>query len=132
MRITFKTVQKADLATSKEGIVEIYFHENAAIEKEDALAIRTHFHELLNGQPAALLINAKDMRFISREARKILAEGNGKGNVVGNAILVRTSLQKSFAKLYMKFASTAIHTKVFTSKRAGKEWLLKLLNKQNS
>ena len=106
----------------QDKIIEVRFKENAAVELEDAKEIVTAIGEAVRGEKHGLMINAEKMSFINREARSYFGAQKGKA-AVANAIVVKNSLQKSFANMYLKFASPALPTRMFTDKEEGMKWL---------
>ena len=111
-------------------VVSIKIHKGACIEDTDAIDIIATSSAISNEDIHCLLIDIREMKFISSEARNILAI-QSKKNIPAIAIIINSFLQKSLASLYLKISNPKIVTKVFIDEYEAIDWLLNIYNKNN-
>ncbi len=98
------------------------FRNFVRIDEAEAQTIVDEITKLVQYMSFGLLTDARELFFITSEARKIFGAQNHR-NIKANAILVASRLQRDMANLYFTFAKPQIKTKMFSSEDEARTWL---------
>ncbi len=92
------------------------------IGEADAEELILALYDIIGEKKYALLMDLREMMFISNAARKHFANQNHQ-NIVAVGLLVNSQIQKSFVNFYFLFAKPQITTKMFTDYDSAIAWL---------
>ena len=108
---------------SETNILFVIMDKETQIEFNDAKEITQTLKDLEDFSKTAMLIDISKMLFISKEARKHFAEQTDP-NIKAIAIIMSSTIQKTFANMYLKFANPQIPTRMFLSENEAIRWLV--------
>lgn len=91
--------------------------------KENSIAVNS----LSNGNNYPLLIDTRDIRSISKEARDFFSMNNRKSNVTAFAILIDSPLSKIIGNFFMGLNKPRVPVQLFTSETDALTWLKSFL-----
>ena len=109
------------------NIIIVRFLQNSNIDIIEAPLISEKVGELVKNTKCGILIDARDLMFITNDARKHFAS-QANPYVLYIALLINSVIQKSFANLYLKFAKPVIPTRMFNNYEASINWLKEQIN----
>ncbi len=112
-------------------VVDWRYKAGAVVSLEDAKAEAAIISDLMKAQQLStcrLLIDIREIRSISRKARKFFAsqEVHDTYGVQGLALQVSSPVSTMIGNLYLSFNRTLHPTRLFTHREAAMEWLLAL------
>lgn len=112
----------AEVSELKPGLVLIRFGEGVSVEASHADEIVQAVRTLTKGQIHANLTDARELHYMSNEARERFGSHDGQG-LVAVAIVVSSRLQTTMANLYLLIGKPKYPTKVFSSFEVAAHWL---------
>jgi len=112
----------ANIYIDDNKYVRIVFKKNVSIEKAHAQEITEAISPLIGDALHGNLIDARQLLFMSSEAREHFASQDN-SQIVGVAIIIESRIQVGFANLYMKFTKRKLDTKLFNDIDSAKAWI---------
>lgn len=100
---------------------------NAEIGLKEAVAATEAVVEIFNGEIAPILVDIRQIRSISREAREHFTMKNRKPNVSAIGLLVKSPLSSLIGNFFLGINKSSVPTRIFTSEKKATEWLRKFL-----
>ncbi len=98
----------------------------------DTVIKMTEIGDSWNGNKlCANLIDVREVYFIDSKARAYGAD-QYREHVVGQAILIESSISSYFANIFLKFSKPKVPTKLFTVEEEAIKWLKMRMAEQNS
>lgn len=85
-----------------------------------AVALRL---EKFNDKDYPFLINIKQVKFVSKEARDFLASETGCEKVAASAILINSAVASMLGNFFMRINRPYVPTKLFTNEEMALAWL---------
>ena len=109
----------------RDGVIETQVVKNAVVELNDALENTEKVVELSEGILRPILVDMREIKSISKEARDHFSMKGRKPNVSAVALVVKSPVSKMIGNFFINFSSPAVPTKLFTSFDSGLEWTKK-------
>lgn len=79
-----------------------------------------------NGAKFPLIVDIRDLKSISHEARKVFSMQNRESNVTSFALIIKSPVSKIIGNFFISINKPAVKTKLTNSEREAKEWLQSL------
>lgn len=98
---------------------------NSEITLEDALENTRAVQKISNGYQYPMLVDTRDIRSISKEARDHFSMRNRNGHVNCIAVLIDSPVSMVVGNFFMGLNKPAVPTKLFTSPDKAFKWLEK-------
>ena len=119
---------KAQVWMGDDNILIIKMLPKSQIEESDVFDIIDASAKESRDTVHCNLADISELGFISRKARAVFGKQEKK-DIRAIAIVSRSTIQKSFANLYLGFSKPIIPTKFFGKMEDAKSWLIKELAK---
>jgi hypothetical protein len=103
------------------GFVRCDHPDRAEVNGQDALDILEAIASLADGGSTPLLVDVREVRSVSREARKTFSNSAVASRI---ALYVDSSLSRTIANFFIGVARPDVPTKVFTDPNEAQNWLL--------
>jgi hypothetical protein len=91
--------------------------------KENSMAVNS----LSNGNDFPLLIDTREIRSITKEARDFFSMNNRESHVIAFAILIDSPLSKIIGNFFMGLNKPRVPVRLFTSEKEAISWLQSFL-----
>jgi len=117
-----KKVLPCAIISDENSLIICQFRNFVRIDESEANTILYEIGKLAEYMSYGLLTDARELFFITSEARNIFGAQNHP-NLKANAIIVASRLQRDMANLYFTFAKPQIKTKMFSSEEDARAWL---------
>ena len=115
------------LRFGKDGIGRIIFLPNVAITRD---AVKEHFAacaKLSKGKKCPVLVDARNVKYANRQARKYFASEEALKITKAAAIVVGSHVTRVIGSFFMGLDKPPYPTKLFTSESKATEWLKRFL-----
>jgi hypothetical protein len=112
-----------------EGIVFTQVIAGSDISLTDAKNNTRAVIDLTGGKVSPMLVDTRNIRSISKEARDHFSMRERKGHVNSIAILIHSPLSRIIGNFFMGLNKPSVPTKLFTDQRTAMIWLKTFLNK---
>ena len=112
-----------------EGIVLTKVQDGADIQIEDARQNTVKVINVTSGKVCPMLVDTRNIRSISKEARDHFSMRDRKGHVNSIGILIHSPLSRIIGNFFMGLNKPTVPTKLFTDQRTAMAWLKTFLNK---
>jgi len=109
-----------------DGIARTKVKKNAEVALEDARENSIVVNSFFVDEKFPLLIDARGIKSISREARSFFTTNGRETNTMAFAILIDSSVSKVVGNFFLGINKPAVPTKLFTNEREATKWLLNL------
>ncbi len=113
----FKTWLGAD------GICYTVVKPNSVIELQDAHANTLAVKEVSSGSTFPILVNLKEINYISKEARNHFSMQNRSAGVTAIAMLIKSPGSRIIGNFFLGLNKPTVPTKLFTDKNKAIAWL---------
>lgn len=107
-----------------DGIARTKVKLNAEVSVEDAMENSKVVNGFYVNEKFPLLIDARGIKSISREARSFFTTNGRETNTMAFAIVIDSSVSKVVGNFFLGINKPAVHTKLFLNEKAAVEWLL--------
>jgi hypothetical protein len=114
---------KNRLWLGEDGIVRIIWVPNAEVSLEDAQETMAAYMRISNGKKRPLLVDTKNMKAFSREARKFYAGEEAAKVASAVAIIVGTPVSRVLGNFYLGLSNPHLPSRLFSSEDEAMEWL---------
>lgn len=111
----------------KDGIARTAVKPNAEVTIKEAKENSIAVNSLFTGQSFPLLIDARGIRSISKEARDFFSLNNRSSFVNSFAILIESPLSRIIGNFFMSLHKPRVPVKLFNSEQEALLWLKKYL-----
>lgn len=111
---------------SADGIACTKVKSNAEIVLEDAMENSKVVNGFYVNRKYPLLIDARGIKSITREARSFFTTNGRETNTMAFAILIDSSVSKVVGNFFLGINKPAVPTKLFLSENEALEWLQNL------
>jgi len=108
------------------NVVHTRFHAGAEVALEDARANIEVTAQLTEGKPLPVLVDLREIRSQSAEARSLFAGPEGRAVSSAVALLISSPLSRVMGNFYLGFNRPLTPTRLFTSEAEAEAWLLAL------
>lgn len=109
-----------------DGIVCTKVKQNAEVTIEDAKANSLVVNAFYVNEKFPLLIDARGIKSITREARSFFTTNGRETNTMAFAILIDSSVSKVVGNFFLGINKPAVPTKLFLNEKSALEWLQNL------
>jgi hypothetical protein len=106
-----------------DGILRIISLPGAEETLDDAKQIVAASRQLVQGTPRPMLVDLRDIRSHSREARQLYARPESSGTLRAAAILVGSPISRVIGNFALGFNKLVVPTRLFTSEAEALDWL---------
>ncbi len=113
----------------KKGICVTIVKKDSEITLEDALENTKSVLKVSNGKKYPMLVDTREIRSISKEARDHFSMRNRNGNVNSIAVLIGSPISVVVGNFFMGLNKPAVPTKLFTTPEKAFKWLEKFQEK---
>lgn len=96
---------------------------NAIIEIEDALENSASVKKLSDGKIYPMLVNLKEIKSISKEARDHFSMQDRTPGVSAIGILIKSPVSSIIGNFFLGLNKSSVPTKLFTNEVKAKKWL---------
>lgn len=107
-----------------DGIARTKVKLNAEVSVEDAMENSKVVNGFYVNEKFPLLIDARGIKSISREARSFFTTNGRETNTMAFAIVIDSSVSKVVGNFFLGINKPAVPTKLFLNEKAAIEWLL--------
>lgn len=114
----------------EDGICYTVVKFNAIIELEDALENTAAVKKVSAGTAFPILVNLKEINYISKEARDHFSMQNRTPGVTAIAMLIKSPSSKIIGNFFLGLNKPAVPTKLFTDKGKAVNWLQQFIPSQ--
>ena len=108
----------------EDGIVQIFVKPGAVYTLAEAKQTLAGIDQVSNGKLRPVLVDFRNIKTMERAARQELAACKG---VTSAALLIDSVLSQMIGNALIAFGKPTLPAKIFTSKTAAIEWLMKFL-----
>ncbi len=115
----------AEMFIDEHGILQIKILPNAQITIESVRAYFSATLEMLSGKKALILFDGSENYFITEEAKRFGSSQEVTDTRIAIAYVTNSISNKLIFNLYMNIYKPSVPSKMFSSKKAGLEWLKK-------
>ncbi len=109
-----------------DGIARTKVKKNAEVVLEDARENSVVVNSFFVDEKFPLLIDARGIKSITREARSFFTTNGRETNTMAFAILIDSSVSKVVGNFFLGINKPAVPTKLFTNEKEAAKWLLNL------
>jgi hypothetical protein len=117
------TTHTCEIFLDSSGILHIKMLKGPAMDLGDAIDNFVVAKNMTNQRPALKLVDARERRKISTEARKFIKKVNIPENHIAKAIIVNSMITKYLQDFFNSLINPAFPVKLFTSEEAALAWL---------
>lgn len=110
----------------EDGIGRTRTKPQAEINLEDAEENTRAVQQLYEGTKFPLLVDARSVKYISKEARDHFSIRNRETVLSGFALLIDSPLSRIIGNFFMGLNKPSVPMKLFTDEKAALQWLKKL------
>ena len=96
---------------------------NAVISLEDAIENSASVKKLSDGKIYPMLVNLKEIKSISKEARDHFSMQGRTPGVTAIAMLIKSPVSSIIGNFFLGLNKSAVPTKLFTNEEKAKAWL---------
>ena len=115
----------SEIWRGEDGIIRsVYFKPNTVVTLENALENRKVGEALYDGSAMLWLIDIRNVKSTTKEAREIGASEETARRTGAMAILVESQMTKTIGNLFMKLNQPKYPTRMFTEEKDAVAWLL--------
>lgn len=114
----------------EDGIARTKVKQGAEVSLEHAQENSVVVNSLYRDKKFPLIVDARGIKSMTREARKHFSTEGRSTNVTSFAIIIGAPISKMIGNFFMGINKPAIPARLFTSEEEAKKWLLKI--NQNS
>ncbi len=111
----------------KDGIARTTVKLNAEVTIKEAKENSNAVNSLYTGQSFPLLVDSRQIRSISKEARDLFSLNNRSSHVNSFAILIGSPLSRIIGNFFMGLNKPRVPVKLFNSEQEALVWLKKYL-----
>lgn len=104
------------------GVAKTVVKKMAEIDLEDAIENSIVVNALAKDKKYPLIVDLRELKTMSKDARKHFAIKDRETNVVAIALLVESSLSKMFANFYLGINRPKVPVKLFNSSYKAEQW----------
>ena len=108
-----------------DGIARSVVKPNAEIELDDAIANTKAVNDLYLDKKFPLLVDANNVKSMSREARKYHSVRGRSTNITAFAVIVKSPISKVIGNFFFQFQKTGVPAKLFSDEESALKWLEK-------
>ena len=109
-----------------DGIARTKVKLNAEVSLEDAMENSKVVNGFYVNEKFPLLIDARGIKSISREARSFFTTNGRETNTMAFGIIIDSAVSKVVGNFFLGINKPAVPTKLFLNEKAAVEWLLNL------
>lgn len=102
---------------------------NAIIELQDALENSASVKKLSDGKVYPMLVNLKEIKTISKEARDHFSMQGRTPGVSAIGLLIKSPVSSIIGNFFLGMNKSAVPTKLFTNEGKAKNWLKQISQK---
>jgi hypothetical protein len=110
-----------------DGIVRTKVKPNFDVTLGHAMENSEAVNSLRKGNKFPLLIDARDIHSITREAREFFTTRGRDTNINCMAVLIRSTISRVIGNFFMGINKPAVPTRLFESEKDAEKWLKKFL-----
>lgn len=110
----------------EDSIMVIIYSKELTIDLEVAKQMVKERLSVFNNNNYPVLVDARYIKYATKEARDHFAKEDGVKGITALAILIGNYLTATMANLYIKFSKPPIQTKVFNTRDQAVKWLKQL------
>lgn len=111
----------------KDGIARTKVKPSAEVTLEDAKENSIAVNALSEGDSFPLLIDSRNIRSISKEARDFFSMNNRESAVVAFAIIIDSPLSRIIGNFFMGLNKPRVPARLFTGEKEAIKWLKEFL-----
>jgi hypothetical protein len=113
----------ADVCLCDDGVVEVRIREGAVVEVREMEQILAAQLSLVDG-PAVVLVDARPVRSMTREAQQITANTADDRDTRAVAILIGSAVSALLGNFFLELSRPVYPTKLFRNPTKARAWLL--------
>jgi hypothetical protein len=106
-----------------DGIARTKVKPLSEVTIKDAMENSVAVNSLSNGNDFPLLIDTRDIRSITKEARDYFSMNNRESHVIAFGILIDSPLSKIIGNFFMGLNKPRVPVRLFTSEKEAVTWL---------
>lgn len=116
-------VAAAQVCRCADGVIEVRIHEGAVVGVREMEAILAAQLQLTQG-PAAVLVDARPVKAMSREAQELITSTAAERETRAVAILIDSTVSALLGNLFLVLAPPVYPTKLFRHPEDARAWLM--------
>ena len=110
----------------EDGIARTKVKKDAEVVLEDAMENSVVVNSFFKDEKFPLLIDARGIRSITREARTFFTTNGRETNTMAFAILIDSSVSRVVGNFFLGINKPAVPTKLFKNEKEAVNWLMNL------
>jgi hypothetical protein len=111
----------------EDGIARTKVKQGSEVRLEDAQENSVVVNSFYVNKKFPLMIDARGIKSMSREARAFFTTNGRKTNTLAFAIIIDSSVSKVVGNFFMRISKPGVPTKLFLTEEPASEWLKKFI-----
>lgn len=107
----------------EDGVARSVVKPDAEIDLDDAISNTKAVNDLYQGVKFPLLVDANNVKSMTREARKYHSVRDRSTNITAFAVIVKSPVSKVIGNFFFRFQNTGVPAKLFSNEESALQWL---------
>ena len=110
-----------------DGIARTKVKQGAQVSLKDSMENSTAVNSFITEKKYPLVVDSREIKSISKEARDHFSIGNRETRINSFAIIIQSPISRIIGNLFMSFNKPSVPAKLFNTEEDAIDWLLQYL-----